>query len=190
MEDEDDSFDSFVKFKKEQHQSNKNQPRAFSESEKKRTAAPEQPPAHDPREAKANKEKERKALEQPQKSHDPLEAKANYELLFALDAWYEQLREYTAATRFVPLSPQEVIALLRPDEAILRDLEARIDSELLHFKDGAFCKLQTRSPKDVVTRLGDPMLSLVRQRMAKTPLLATAKQKRLIANDDANLISV
>jgi hypothetical protein len=170
MEDEDDSFDSFVKFKKEQHQSNKTQPSEFSEPEKKRTAGLEQPPA--------------------QKSHDPLEAKANYELLFALDAWYEQLREHTAATRFVPLSPQEVIALLRPDEAILRDLEARIDSELVHFKDGAFCKLQTRSPKDVVARLGDPMLSLVRQRMAKTPLLATAKQKRLIANDDANLISV
>ncbi len=33
------------------------------------------------------------------------------------------------------------------------------------------------------------MLPLVQQRMQKTPLVATQRRKRLIANDDANLIS-
>lgn len=121
---------------------------------------------------------------------DPLDSKAKFELLFALDAWYEPLAEFTAKTSFLPLSLADVNSLLKPNGDVAA-LEAQIDDELVkHFAAGAFCKLQTRSPKDAVVRLAEPMLSQVRQRMLKSPFIQTSKQRRLLANADANLISV
>ncbi len=40
-----------------------------------------------------------------------------------------------------------------------------------------------------MVKFNGPMLPLVQRRMQRTPLLATLRQKRLLANDDANLIS-
>jgi hypothetical protein len=81
-----------------------------------------------------------------------------------------------------------VVRLLKGGD--VADLEEGIDKLLHKFEGGhAFCKLHTRSPKDAVTRFGGPMQPLVQQRMQKTPVFATLRQKRLLANDDANLIS-
>lgn len=171
---DDDSFESFVKFKKSQNEEKVAKTRQDVRAEEANNVV---------RAEEATKEVV------PAKQSDALEGKANFELLFALDAWLEPLKNFTARTRFVDLSREDVLSLLKSGSD-LSGLERRLDEELKgHFPNGCFCKLHTRSPKDAVVKLEDPMLSLVKARMAKTPLLATAKQKRLIANADANLIS-
>ncbi len=76
-----------------------------------------------------------------------LDAKANYELLYALDAWLEPLKEHTAPTCFVQLSANDVSVLLSKNSDT-SEIEKRIDDELKNFEGGAaFCKLHTRSPK-------------------------------------------
>jgi hypothetical protein len=163
-ESSEDSFDAFVRFKK-------------------RTMA-----SPSPQSQSSITQHTSSSCDPPKDAVDILESKANFELLFALEKWIHPLEQYTARTIFLELSPAEVIALLKNSDT--SNLQQRLNVELKHhFPAGAFCKLHTRSPKDAVVRLDGPIMPLVKQRMAKNPLLWTSKARRTIANNDANLIS-
>jgi hypothetical protein len=91
-----------------------------------------------------------------------------YQAAFGIESWYDQLKEYTFYTRPLPISFDEAKALvdyhnlkylrkvgeLAPNQQLLLiEFEKKIDQILEedkeHFADGAFIKLNTRSPKDV-----------------------------------------
>jgi len=93
-----------------------------------------------------------------------------YQAAFGIESWYDELREHTFYTKSVPLSFKEALALNRyhyslvssdidqksltdEEQELVRDLEERIHSIITsdgRLAKGAFIKLDTRSPKDVV----------------------------------------
>ncbi len=173
----DDSFEEFVFFKKSQRDNTNNEDKLAvlvrSSSPPVHTSSPPPPPsAHS-------------------SVVDALEGKANFELMYSLDAWLEPLQNYTAPTRFVHLSLEEVKALLQKQEdGVTKSVEERLNEEIrTHFsKSGCFAKLHTRSAKDGVTTL-ENMCDIVENRMVKTPALCSASKRREISNSDARLIS-
>ena len=127
---------------------------------------------------------------------DALAGKANYELLFALENWYEQLKEHTAKSVFVELSDDDVTTLTQhfrkrdiAVDAIVQRLDDAIKSE---FGDaGCFVKLHTRSPKDAVVRIDGPIVEILEQRMSpyERPRIGVEKAEQRIANEDCILLS-
>lgn len=107
---------------------------------------------------------------------------------FGIESWYTQLAEHTFETEFITLSDDEVRAIVRlsdfstldsefgaptpEDEVALENLATRLDKCIKQWgEDGAFVKLDTRSPKDaVVDRTKDEahverVMSLVEQEL-------------------------
>ncbi|KAG2378917.1 hypothetical protein C9374_008065 [Naegleria lovaniensis] len=102
----------------------------------------------------------------------------HYQNCFALDTWYQQLEKYTFRTVSVELKFEEakaLISLIKLNQSsnervasdfkhrltdselkLLKNIEERIDDCMKQheemFKNGAFVKLNTRSPKDVPWR--------------------------------------
>jgi len=97
----------------------------------------------------------------------------HYQQQFGIGQWYESLKEHTFPTEFLPLSMQDVLAILetnsqtrsnsiesiKPEHReVLKSLEQRIDNMITPWRShGVFIKLNTRSPKDVsVDSVQDP----------------------------------
>jgi len=78
-----------------------------------------------------------------------------YTKSYGISSWYDNLSEHTFKTNFLELTYEEADAIIdRNDkidnrQAILDTLEEKVAKELLKFPNGAFFKLNTRSPKDV-----------------------------------------
>jgi hypothetical protein len=81
---------------------------------------------------------------------------------FTIDSWYEKLEEYTFKSVELNLTFKEAKKLLKNHQTYvssqykdignlkeLENLEVKINNVLKTFSDGAFIKLNTRSPKDV-----------------------------------------
>jgi hypothetical protein len=134
---DDDSFEEFVKFKKALN--------TGLSAEMGQGAG--QIEENSPKEEAPAKRKEKV---------DPLKAKADFELKFALEMWYEQHKDDTAATEFVEIDAEEVNLLLsffgkkkEYNEERLDALKKRLDAAITGSfgDDGCFVKLHTRSPK-------------------------------------------
>eukprot|EP01112_Ceratiomyxa_fruticulosa_P009716 TRINITY_DN2547_c0_g1_i12.p1 TRINITY_DN2547_c0_g1~~TRINITY_DN2547_c0_g1_i12.p1 ORF type:complete len:395 (+),score=74.77 TRINITY_DN2547_c0_g1_i12:744-1928(+) len=97
-----------------------------------------------------------------------------YRLGFGVSSWYDRLAPYTFPSNFVQLTPEEIQAILREAEIVyqqkftegdsseweytqenrdmLLNLEGRLDVAVDPFRvNGCFVKLNSRSPKDVIT---------------------------------------
>jgi hypothetical protein len=94
-----------------------------------------------------------------------------YKNQYAIEAWYESIKEHTYKTEFLELSQDECRAIVNwyndhiraaklkkeivdneNDKKILEKLKERIEDKIqvLEAKDGFFFKLSTRSPKDSI----------------------------------------
>jgi len=82
----------------------------------------------------------------------------HYQAAFGISSWYNALKEYTFRTESISLHYSEAKAvkkthfkadLSKKNRKHLKKLEERIEEALKGFPDGAFIKLNTRSPKDV-----------------------------------------
>ena len=168
-DDEEDSFEKFLEMKqKAEKQQTKQEPNQTEEKEG---------------EHKEEKEEEEKV--------DPLKAKAEYELKFALETWYDKLKEHTARTEFVELSPEEAKKVYGYCSGhvvnVGEELKKRVNDCI--GPGGAFVKLHTRSPKDAVAKCKGAILEEVERRMKPTPVISTREEKKELANGDCNLIS-
>jgi len=79
-----------------------------------------------------------------------------YRYSFGIHSWYDRLKEHTFRTSFVEFSYQDAQAILNarlggkePFSERLLALTKRLNEVLKDFPNGAFVKLDTRSPKDV-----------------------------------------
>lgn len=101
------------------------------------------------------------------KSDVEMYRRKHYQDSFGIGTWYDKLSEHTFPTISVGMSFEEGecfikyyrkntsssivtnVSILDSDIAVRKGLEKRLDDVLKDMKDGAFVKLNTRSPKDV-----------------------------------------
>jgi len=112
----------------------------------------------------------------------------NYKNLYSLEKWYHYLKDYTFHTVFVTLSKREVEAFVHfyeenvkhknvitsEDHVILDELTQRLEqtiqTEFLEKGNyGAFAKLSTRSPKDVLME-SEKLLTILKKNIKSVPL--------------------
>lgn len=91
----------------------------------------------------------------------------HYQQSFGIEVWYDQLKEHTFQTSFLPLSLDEVKAIVEAHNTknlnfsqndVLQNLSNKIQAEIeKRGNRGVFIKLNTRSPKDVcIDSIDDP----------------------------------
>jgi len=136
---------------------------------------------------------------------------------FGIETWYERLSGHTFETDFISLSEEEVRAIVRlsdfahfdsefgaateEDKKVLEKLCERLDQSIGKWgDDGAFVKLDTRSPKDAVVdrtkdeahvnhilEMVDDELRKIVGKSARTKPFGTKKQKMNIV-ENANTL--
>jgi hypothetical protein len=125
-----------------------------------------------------------------------LYSRTKYIFDFALETWYEPLKEFTMKTIFVPISLQEAELiydicefkknnLSEEKEKMIKKIETNLDNALKEFNMKAFVKLSTRSPKDAIVdisnlKMKETLLELLKQ--SKTPnedTIAFSNAKRI-----------
>jgi len=101
-----------------------------------------------------------------------------YRLAFGIRSWYNErvLQEASYPTLFIPLTQCDVEALIsayskntsEEQNIHLHDLSGRLDTAIKSFSNGAFLKLDSRSPKDVATNFdNDYARQLVKEELEK-----------------------
>jgi len=136
--------------------------------------------------------------------------RSHYTSSYGISSWYDDLKEHTFKTVFVDLTFDEAGAILSrsynkteatQDELdTLEHLKEKIDEALEQFPNGAFMKLNTRSPKDVpVYATKDEQLKeLLKEELTKVTglsrdsvkevnafIIATNKYMKISTSDDA-----
>jgi len=97
---------------------------------------------------------------------------------YNLDAYYEQVKDLTFACTFIPISADDVRALLKflvnpasvtnEQKTLVDVLSAKIDNAIGEYNYKAFVKLGSRSPKDAVDKL-PKIVPILREQLKNFP---------------------